>query len=262
MGMAWAVRGGQGSKPRRHAGALVAVAVAACLIVLGVVANPTNAAPPRSKTISFLGLQLTVPSSWAVGYFVDCPDPNRNQLLIGQAARVSSCPGGSGTRQQGNTVYVYQTHLSAPPAMYVVRGFVVHGLTVNRITTNAFSPDPFWVVPAYGVGITTSGRVAKQVIHSLARATPRAHPSPGQIKGTETLATLTSSPITGPVRITHAGRVHRAMVTSSTNGFFAAVLRPGVYEVVGYDGTATCPPSRVTVVSGATTTVRVECQGE
>jgi hypothetical protein len=252
---------GRGLLPRID-GKLMAAAVAIiALIVLSFTTGPFRHAGRQVESTarsgwtahSAYGLQISVPSTWSVQVFGQCPEGST--LFIGTSLFVDSCPAfGAATTQ----VDMYSGDMAGSNAVGSSRNLRVHGLSVVSSSTGQQIP---WFVPSQHVVITGSGPKALSVIQSLAPATHRAIPATGKVTGAEYLEALQQGPVSGPVTV--------AMPASGTTvtiqaflGQFSFSGKPGRYVLTGHAGNAPCPPVSVTLVSGEVVNAApIRCQG-
>jgi len=206
---------------------------------------------------SAYGLQLSVPTSWHVEYFQNCPVGTPGNLLIG-------------------TPLVYDMCLNYPESLNLVtmqpeksevwlknkkdRHFVIHGLRVTSETDGFLTS---WAIPSKSVVITASGNHANAVLHTLARASSSAQTALGSIEGTENLEAMSTVPVTGLVTVvrlaTHGPELPEAR---SIDGKFTDQLPPGNYQLTGHAGDAPCSTVSVTVVAGLHKDAPpIDCQG-
>jgi hypothetical protein len=262
------------SLPQIDGKVIVTVAAAAVLIVVVFAAGPFHHLAPRGSTQpgtpagpghpgwiahSAYGLQLSVPPSWSVQVFGECPDGQKpGTLFIGTAPFIAYCPSfgadtasvamyeGSPPKQTGGTA-------PAPTRM------LVNGLSVESTKTyNGFH----WTVPAENVTVSGSGRGALSVMKTLSQATSRSVPATGKVTGTEYLDALEQVPVTGTIGVRKAGSTKTTSVRV-VDGQYWFLGRPGRYELTGHDGDTSCPPVSVVLVSGSDTTAPpLRCNGD
>jgi hypothetical protein len=268
-------------------GALAAVLV---LVVTLIVAGPLRSTQPHLPTTkrtaprgwvaySAYGLQVSIPKSWAVQPFGQCP--RGNTLFIETAQFVANCPefGSGGTvvsmaakpdpytaSHDGSTAQdnaaasaVYSADVAATQNG---RYLIVNGLRVLQARTGS---DLLWVIPFKSVVLTGSGPAAEKMMRTLATATTSATPAPGTIYGTAYLSALVRAPITGRVTYVRIHPIDKGLVAHSVgvlNGNYSASLTPGTYRFTTADGNAQCPSVSVKVESGRMITAPpIVCQG-
>ena len=268
-------------------GASAAVLV---LVVTLIVAGPlrsTQRLPPSTETgapkgwpaYAAYGLQLSVPKSWSVQPFGQCP--RGNTLFIGTSQFVDSCPafgsGGSivsmsakpdpytashdGSTAQDNAaaLALYSTDVAATRNG---KSLVINGLHVVQARTGS---DVLWVIPSKGAVLTGSRPAAVKVMRTLATVTMHASPAPSTIYGTAYLSALVRVPITGRVTYVRIQPIDKSVVAHSVgvlNGNYSATLTPGTYRLTTVDGNAPCSQSTVRAESGRMITAPpIVCQG-
>jgi hypothetical protein len=251
---------------------LVAAAAVVILVALAFTAGPLHssqhraASPPpvpgvphRWATYSAYGLQISVPKSWSVQYFGQCPDGQKpGTLFIGTSQSVDQCPEfGSNT----GMVALYETpEPEVMPYNLAMLPAAVHGLSVEE--DNASSPR-YWTVPAHGATLRSSGPGSAAVLRTLAPATPQATPADGIASGTATLAGIPGgTPVTGKVEATdtHTGKQRSVLVLDGQFWFEGA---PGPYRLVLTSGNTPCTITTVTVLAGQRVTAApIVCQGD
>jgi hypothetical protein len=148
-------------------------------------------------------------------------------------------------------------------------GHVKQHLVVGGIDVTSYSvgDNPFrqstWVVPSRVV-ISAMGPESSAVLHTLTRATSRALPAPGVLRGSEYLIALGRTPVTGLVTVTRV-RTHGSISTKvhAYDAAFWDTYPLGNYVLIGHAGDAPCTPVRVTVRSGETTVApEIDCQSQ
>ncbi len=206
---------------------------------------------------SAYGLQMSVPKSWAVAYFRNCPVRDAGTLLIGTPAYYSFC---TEIPADANIVTMQPEKSEAVNAGHV-RHLVVHGLDVTSYSSGGILN---WAVPSKNVVLTATGPGSSAVLHTLALATSHAQAAPGVLNGSEYLEALTQVPVTGPVSVARLDAHGPSLPPAQAfEGHFSVTLPPGRYRLTGLDGNAPCPPVRASVLSGQTTDVpEIDCQGE
>jgi hypothetical protein len=251
-------------KPLRRLG----TGIAGCALALGVLTTPlaatagAAAVPPQGWVAhSTYGLQLSVPKSWGVAYFQNCPLRKSGSLLIGTPAYESFC---AAIPADANIISM-QPQESGAVLSGRVSHLVVHGLGVISYSTGA---APFsrtaWVVPSRHVVLTATGAQSSAVLRTMTVATSRALPAPGMLRGSVYLIGLMRTPVTGPVSVTRLGSHGSGSTTvQAYDAQFWDTFPPGNYLLRGHAGDAPCPPVRVTVRSGETTDApEIDCQAE
>lgn len=202
-------------------------------------------------------LQLTVPKSWGVAYFRNCPVRDAGTLLIGTPAYYSLC---TEIPADANIVTMQPEKSEVVSASHV-KHLVVHGLGVSSYSADGVLN---WDIPSKNVVLTATGPRSSAVLHTLTVATSQAQAAPGVLKGSEYLVALMRTPVTGLVSVTRLdGHGPGLEPTHAYDGQFSVTLPPGTYLLTGQDGDAPCPPVRASVQSGLTTDVpEIDCQGE
>jgi hypothetical protein len=241
--------------------------IAGCALALGVLTTPlaatagAAAVPPQGWIAhSPYSLQLSVPKSWGVAYFQNCPLRKSGSLLIGTPTYESFC---AMIPADANIISM-QPQESGAVLSGRVSHLVVHGLGVISYSTGA---APFsrtaWVVPSRHVVLTATGAQSSAVLRTLTAATSRALPAPGMLRGSVYLIALMRTPVTGPVSFTRLGSHGSGSTTvQAYDAQFWDTFPPGNYLLRGHAGDAPCPPVRVTVRSGETTDApEIDCQG-
>ncbi len=242
--------------------------IAGCALALGALTMPLTATagsaavPPQGWVAhSAYGLQLSVPKSWGVAYFQNCPLRKSGSLLIGTPAYESFC---AAFPADANIISM-QPQESGAVFSGRVSHFIVHGLGVISYSTGV---APFsraaWVVPSRHVVVTATGAQSSAVLRTLTVATSGALPAPGVLRGSVYLIALIRTPVTGPVSVTRLGSHGSGSTTvQAYDAQFWDTFPPGHYLLTGHAGDAPCQPVRVTVRSGETTDApEIDCQGE
>lgn len=235
------------------AGAVVAlVMMTTPLTVAG--AAKVNA-PRLSATYSAYGVQLSVPKSWAVAYFQDCPVPKAaGTLLIGTPSPLTNCV------NFGHVNLVWMQPESSPaPSSSHFKHLSIHGLDVKSDSTGLS------LVPSKHVVITAMGPEASEVVQTLTTATPRARAAPGMLRGSEYLIALMRTPVTGTVAVAKLGRhgAPKSVFVHAYDAQFWRTFPPGTYVLTGHAGNAPCPPVKVSIESGLVVDApEIDCQGE
>ena len=242
--------------------------VAGCALALGALTTPlapsagAAAVTPQGWTShSAYGLQLSVPKTWGVAYFQNCPLRKSGTLLIGAPAYYSNCA----LIPADANIISMQPQQSGAALSGRVRHLVVHGL---RVTSYSTTPAPFsqttWVVPSKHVVLAAMGPRSSAVLRTLTVATSRALPAPGMLRGTVYLLALMRTPVTGPVSVARVSSHGSDSTTiQAYDAEFWDTFPPGNYRLTGHAGDAPCTPVRVTVRSGQTTDApEIDCQGE
>ena len=251
-------------KPLRRVG----TGIAGCALALRALTTPLSATagaaavPPQGWVAhSAYGLQLSVPKSWGVAYFQNCPLRKSGTLLIGTPAYESFCVM---IPANANIISMQPQELGAVFSGRVSH-LIIHGLGVISYSTGA---APFgraaWVVPSRHVVLIATGAESSAVLRTLTVATSRALPAPGVLRGSVYLIALMRTPVTGPVSVTRLGSHGSGSTTvQAYDAQFWYSFPPGNYLVTGHAGDAPCPPVRVTVRSGETADApEIDCQGE
>lgn len=242
--------------------------IAGCALAMGVLTTPLAATtsatevPPQGWVDhSAYGLQLSVPKSWAVAYFQNCPLGKSGSLLIGTPAYERFC---AAIPADANIISM-QPQESGAVLSGRVSHLVVHGLGVISYSTGA---APFskaaWVIASRHVVLTATGPESPAVLRTLTVAASGAIPAPGMLRGSVYLIALMRTPVTGPVSVTRLGSHGSGSTTvQAYDAQFWDTFPPGNYLLRGHAGDAPCPPVRVTVRSGETTDApEIDCQGE
>jgi hypothetical protein len=224
------------------------------------VVSPAGAATMASTESwvahSAYGLQISVPKSWKVGYFQNCPESAPGTLLIGTPLILMNC-----ANYLLNKITVVYMDPERSEGLSNLKGdnrFVFHGLRIESLSGGRLS----WYVPSVNVVVTASGPQAQAVLKTLTRATSMAQPAPGMIKGTENVQGPTTAPVTGLVSAIELDAHGPEMQIHAYDGEYSDLLPPGKYKLTGYDGDAPCAIVAVTVQSGRTTdTPPIVCQG-
>jgi hypothetical protein len=206
---------------------------------------------------SAYGLQLSVPNSWHVAYFQNCPDGNPGNLLIGTPLVYAMCVN---FPESLNMVTMQPEKSEAWLKNKSDRRFEIHGLHVTSETDGYLIT---WAIPSKSVVITASGNHGSAVLHTLARASATAQPALGILKGTENLQGATTVPVTGLVAVTRL-ETHGPELPPARSyaGEFTDTLPPGRYRLTGHDGNALCATVSATVVAGSVTNAPpINCQG-
>lgn len=206
---------------------------------------------------SAYGLQLSVPASWHVAYFQNCPDGGPGNLLIGTPLVYAMC---LNYPESLNIVTMQPSKSEARLKNKSERSFVIDGLHVTSETSGPFIT---WAIPSKNVVITAMGNHSNAVLHTLAKATPKAQAAFGVIKGTESLQGATTVPVTGLISVIRLDAHGPApAVARSFGGTYTEQLPPGRYRLTGHDGDAACPVETVIVSPGLMTAVPpIVCQG-
>jgi hypothetical protein len=205
---------------------------------------------------SAYGLQLSVPKSWGVAYFHNCPGAKAGTLLIGTPPLLSNCqnyPANTNivTLQPEKSEAVIGTH---------EHNFRFHGLPVVSYSVGG---NITWDFSSKNIVVTAQGPDSLRVLHTLTRATMHAEAAPGLLTGTEYLEALTQAPVTGPVSLSRVdARAPTQSVVQAYDAHFSGLLSPGVYRLTGHDGNVECPPVTAIVQSGRTSQApAIYCQG-
>jgi hypothetical protein len=255
-------------RPRYRIDTKAVVAIAAVVVVIVVLLTTGSLKGGRQTTAaqghrspsgwiahSAFGLQVSVPKSWAVELFGQCPDRSKpGTLFIGTSAFFDYCPTyGSDTA----LVDIYEGHpLGASPQAKMIR---VNGLAVQSEHAGA---EEYWYVPSRQVILTGVTSRALVVMRTLALATPRAVPAVGQVNGNEYLEALAQAPVSGPITVKRIGSTNGQTV-QAVDGSFSFRDGPGNYLLTGHDGNTSCSSVIATVISAQTTNAPpIRCQGE
>jgi hypothetical protein len=246
----------------------VGFGIAGCLLALGALTTRPTAASSGAAAASSrgwvahsaFGLQLSVPKSWGIAYFQNCPLPRSGTLLIGTptyedfctnipagANMISMLPQGSGSTFSGR-----------------VRHLVVNGLHVLSYSSEEESSSrTHWVVPSRHTVLMAAGAQSSAVLRTLTVTGSRALPAPGMLRGSVYLIALMRTPVTGPVSVTRlVAHGSGSKTVQAYDGQFWNTYPPGSYRLIGHAGNAPCPPVRVTIRSGETTDApEINCQG-
>jgi hypothetical protein len=205
---------------------------------------------------SAYGLQLSVPKSWAVKYFENCPGQGPGTLLIGTPSVYDNCA----EIPSGTNIVTMQPETSDLEQTSQVKNLVVHGL---HVTSSLLGDVVNWDIRAKGVVLTATGSQSSAVLHTLSITTPRAQAAPGILKGTEYLEALRQIPVTGLVSVVRLDAHGPSLPAAQAyDGQFSDSLPPGTYRLAGHDGNAPCPSVTATVPSGRTIDIPpIYCQG-
>jgi hypothetical protein len=263
------LRSKRGPSSRLDVKVLVAAAAVAILVVLAFTAGPLRtdhraASPGRSTTIplgwatySAYGVQISVPRSWSVQYFGQCPDGQKpGTLFIGTSQFIDQCQYVSA--KTGRVALSVSSDMgtgATNPAPIAI----VNGLTVIEVGAPS---QRTWVVASHNATVTGSGPSSLAVLKTLAPATREATPAEGIASGTVQLIALGTTPVTGRVEVTdlHTGKRRTVLAIDGAFSFEAA---PGPYRLTINDGSAPCGPVTVTVQAGQRVTAPpIDCQGE
>ncbi len=242
--------------------------MAGCALASGVLTTPlvatagAAAVPPQGWVAhSAYGLQLSVPKSWGVAYFQNCPLGKSGSLLIGTPAYESFC---AAIPADANIISMQPQETGAVLSGRISH-LIVHGLGVISYSTGAapFSREA-WVVPSRHVVLTATGAESSAVLRTLTAATSGALPAPGMLRGSVYLIALMRTPVTGPVSVTRLGSHGSGSTTvQAYDAQFWDTFPPGNYLLTGHAGDAPCLPVRVTVRSGESIDApEIDCQGK
>lgn len=221
-------------------------------------AQPVGAstAPSGLTAHSAFGLQLSVPKSWSVQVFGECPDGQKpGTLFIGTPQFAANCPEFGSNSSQVRIFTSDATPANLPADQRNIR---VHGLSVLSSKSEA---GVLWIIPSRKVTVMGSGPKALAVMQSLSPATRRATAATGKVSGTEYLEALTQVPVSGSVTVTMpaSGKTFKVAAIAGQFWFFGA---PGKYLLAGQDGNVVCPPVAITLVSGESVNAPpILCQG-
>jgi hypothetical protein len=242
----------------------MAGAAVALVALTATLAAPTAAVADTSRNRvahSAYGLQLSIPKSWAVAYFQNCPLRGSGTLLIGTPTFLSNC---AMIPANANIISMQPQGSGAAPTDHV-RHLLVHGISVTSYSTEekSFSQSE-WFIPSKQVILSATGPQSSAILRTLAPATSRAVAAPGMLRGSIYLIALSRAPVTGAVTVTKIGTHGSASTTvKAYDGAFWDTFGPGVYLLKGHDGDAPCPLITVTVESGQTIEApEIDCQGE
>ena len=269
-------------------GALAAVAILVFALVVAGPLRPTRTSPSASKVVhapkgwvthSAYGLQISVPPTWNVQPFGQCPH-EPGSLFIGTSQFVVNCPAFRSTNSfvslaarpdpyaASNSGSTGQANAAASSVYSAALAATAHGkrMVVNGIhVVQANTSQLLWVIPSNGAVLTGSGPSAQKVMRTLTVSTPPAAPAPGMIYGTAYLSALTQVPFTGRVTYVRLHPVDPVLVAHSVgilDGDFSATLSPGTYRFTTVDGNARCLPVIANVESGRIVTAPpITCQG-
>jgi hypothetical protein len=221
-------------------------------------AQPVGAATAPSGLIahSAYGLQLSVPKSWSVQVFGECPDGQKpGTLFIGTPQFGTNCPE-FGSKSSQVRIFSSDAIPASLPADQ--RSIRVHGLSVLSSKSEA---GILWIIPSRKVTVMGSGPKALAVMQSLSAATRHATPATGKVSGTEYLEAAMQVPVSGSVTVTMpaSGKTFKVAAIAGVFWFFGA---PGKYLLAGQDGNVVCPPVAITLVSGESVNAPpIFCQG-
>ncbi len=207
---------------------------------------------------SAYGLQLSVPRSWSVQVFGQCPDGRKpGTLFIGASEFLDNCP-----MIPSNANLIAMSKATAPiptSAAKPPQQTRVHGLSALS-RSNGTGVD--WIIPSKQVTITGSGPGALSVARTLTPTTRYAIPAIGQVSGVAYSGSLQQLPVSGPVTVVMPA-VRKSTTLSAIGGHFTYSGRPGTYVLTGHDGNVLCPPVSVRLVSGERIDAPpIRCQGD
>lgn len=236
----------------------------AAIVGLAILAACSQAQPSTSASASpsdwvahsAYGLQLSVPRTWSVQVFGQCPNGQKpGTLFIGTSRFVDYCPVVLSNRSQ---VAIAESASAIPTYAATSRHLRVHGLAVLSSKTES---GVLWIIPSKQVTVTGSGPDALSIMGTLEPATPRAIPAAGIVSGTEYLEAVMQVPVSGSITITMP-RSHRTLSVTAIDGRFSFSGAPGRYVLTGHDGNAPCPPVSVILPSGERVNAPpIRCQG-
>ena len=258
---------------RRRVGLKLPLAMVAAVILIIVLfaatplrnhgASPSNGTTSTARSgwiaHSAYGIQVSVPRSWTVSYFPGCPAPayGPGLLTIAPSHAGIGCPGGAHQPSTRVTLDTYAGSVGDVDS----RALTINGVPVVAVALGDRSGTQ-WIIPSAHATLSGTGPGARSVLDTLTRATGHAAVVPGLGTGTETLDTLTSTPVAGPVKVRSLAS-GRTLVVQALNGQFSFTGPPGRYELTGAAGDAPCAPVSVTLTSGRYATVPpIVCQGE
>jgi len=223
----------------------------------GTAAGVVAIAPKGWVDHSAYGIQLSVPKSWGVAYFRNCPGTRVGTLLIGTPLLLSFCQ----NFPPDTNIVTMQPEKSEAVAGTREHHFVLHGLPVVSYSVGG---DINWDLPSKNVVVTGAGPQSMAILRTLTRATLDAQAAPGVLTGTEFLVALARAPVTGPVSVVRRdahGLTHS--LVQSFDGHLSDLLPPGVYQLTGHDGNARCPTVTAVVRSGRTSQApAINCEGD
>jgi hypothetical protein len=243
---------------RLMAAALTGAALLMTGLTLPFATTSTAATPPRSwVSHSAYGLQLSVPKSWGVAYFEDCPKAKVGTLLIGTQPFITNCANYS-ARTNIVTMHPETSEAVIGPRE---RRFRIHGLPIVSYSVGG---EVSWYVSSESIVVTAQGPGSLGVIHTLTPTTRRAEAAPGLLNGAEYLEALVQAPITGPVSVARLqARGATQSVVQAYDARFSGLFSPGVYRITGHSGNVECPPVIAIVRSGRTSQApTIYCQGD
>jgi uncharacterized protein (DUF983 family) len=218
-------------------------------------ASTTPGAPPGWIAHSAYGLQLSVPKSWSVEVFGQCPKGGPGTLFIGTTQFVDNCPAYGWNATQ---VDMYRPDALSALRPLNERSIRVHGLLVRSSKNHS---DMLWIVPSRNVVISGSGPKAQAIMKTLTLATRHANPASGMVSGSEYVEAIEQMPVTGPVTVTMPVSGKKITVTAFYGRFWFSGT-PGRYVLNGHAGIAPCPPVSVTILSGEKVNAPpIRCQG-
>ena len=219
---------------------------------------------PRWVAHSAYGLELSVPATWTVAYFLVCPFWSKPGILsIGHSAVAAACPAYQ-PQDWSDIARVTMDDVAVATSgagMSPTHTMVVHGLRVEVTNVLVERPIVQWYVPSHHALLTGQGPGALRVLHTLRAATPSAVVAPGRATGNEYLGALSEAGVSGQVTAT-ALRTGRSFSTLAFNGLYSFSAPPGRYVVRGGAASAECPPVAVRLVSGVNGWAPpIRCQG-
>jgi hypothetical protein len=243
--------------PNRAISALIGCVslIVALTMVLGTATRVAASASQGSKAHSAYGLQLSVPKSWSVSYFENCPDGKPGTLLIGTPLHLDFCP----NYPPNPNVVTMQPEKSEAVIGSHERHFHFHGLPIVSYSVGGVTN---WDVSSENVVITAEGPKTLRVLQSVRRATSHADPAPGYLTGTQYIEAQIEAPVTGPVSVARLdARGSTPSVVQAFDGQFSGLFSPGEYRLTGHSGNTECPSVTAIVQSGRVTAARtIYCQ--
>ena len=201
----------------------------AAIVGLAMLAACTQAQPSTSGPASpsdwiahsAYGLQLSVPRTWSVQVFGQCPNGQKpGTLFIGTSRFVDNCPVVLSNRSQ---VAIAKSASAIPTYTATSHHLRVHGLAVLSSKTES---GVLWIIPSKQVTVTGSGPDALSIMGTLAQATHRTIPAAGIVGGTEYLEAVMQVPVSGSITITMPP-AHRTLSVTAIDGQFSSRVLPG-----------------------------------
>jgi hypothetical protein len=211
----------------------------------------TARTPPSWVAHSAYGIQVSIPKSWKVTYFLPCPEADT--LNIGAASYMVDCP----IDNVGSWIEIEPALLGISPPIGPY-SFRVHRL---QVTTQPGPGVRNWFVPSKALYLSGWGPKALAIMRTLTVAWRRAIPASGAVTGKVYLNALTQVPVTGSVSVT-ALKSHKTRTLDAFDGGWGAVLPSGHYAATSHDGDAVCAPVSFIVLSGLRVAApTIQCQG-